>query len=54
MVKNKGGYTIAQNQDTCVIYGMPKSAVEMNVVDKVMDPIDIPLEIIKFAKKIGG
>ncbi|AVB75484.1 protein-glutamate methylesterase/protein-glutamine glutaminase [Methanococcus maripaludis] len=54
MVKNKGGYTIAQNQDTCVIYGMPKTAIEMNVVDKVMDPIDIPLEIIKFAKKIGG
>ncbi|MBA2861944.1 chemotaxis response regulator protein-glutamate methylesterase [Methanococcus maripaludis] len=54
MVKNKGGYTIAQNQETCVIYGMPKTAIEMNVVDKVMDPTNIPDEIIKFAKKIGG
>ncbi|ABO35043.1 response regulator receiver modulated CheB methylesterase [Methanococcus maripaludis C5] len=54
MLKKAGGYTIAQNQETCVIFGMPKTAIEMNVVDKVMDPVNMPEEIIKFAKKIGG
>ena len=27
-LKKMGAYTIAQNEDTCVIYGMPKAAVE--------------------------
>lgn len=29
---NKGGYTIAQSEDDCIIYGMPKSAVEKGVI----------------------
>lgn len=35
-IKDAGGYTIAQSEDTCVVYGMPREAVEINAVTKVV------------------
>jgi len=34
--KSKGGIVIAEDELSCVVYGMPKSAVESGVVDKVI------------------
>jgi two-component system chemotaxis response regulator CheB len=34
-----GGLTIAQNEATCVVYGMPKVAVELGAADHVL-PLD--------------
>jgi two-component system chemotaxis response regulator CheB len=34
-VKAAGGRTVAQDASTCLVYGMPKAAVEMGVVDDV-------------------
>jgi two-component system chemotaxis response regulator CheB len=31
-----GAATIAQNEETCLVYGMPRAAVEMGVVDRVL------------------
>jgi len=46
-IKSKNGYVIAQDEDTCVVYGMPKAVVNANMADAVL-PIDkIPAEIIK-------
>lgn len=39
LIKRAGGMIIAEDESTCVIYGMPRSAVEANVVDRV-----VPLE----------
>lgn len=36
-IKEKGGYTIAQSQKTCVVYGMPRAAVETDAVVKVVN-----------------
>lgn len=36
-IKDAGGYTIAQNEKSCVIYGMPKVAVETDAVIKSVD-----------------
>jgi two-component system chemotaxis response regulator CheB len=33
-----GGYTIAQDEASCSIYGMPRAAVELNVVDEIASP----------------
>ena len=33
---DKGGYTIAQSKETCVVYGMPKEAVEVGAVKSVV------------------
>ncbi len=38
-VKNKGGIVIAQNEATCVVYGMPKAAINAGLADHIV-PID--------------
>ncbi len=39
MMKKNGATVIAQNEPSCVVYGMPKEAIEANVVD-VIAPLD--------------
>jgi two-component system chemotaxis response regulator CheB len=36
-IKEAGGYTIAQDKDSCIIYGMPKVAVEQGAVLMSLD-----------------
>ncbi|MGI6552551.1 MAG: protein-glutamate methylesterase/protein-glutamine glutaminase [Bacillota bacterium] len=35
-VKNAAGYVLAQDEDSCIVYGMPRAAAEAGVVDKVV------------------
>lgn len=39
LLKKKGGYIVAQNEDSCVVYGMPKAAVDDGIADAVL-PLD--------------
>ena len=34
-IKENGGYCIAQDEATCVVYGMPKSVIEAGLVDEI-------------------
>jgi two-component system chemotaxis response regulator CheB len=46
-MKSKKGYVIAQNEETCVVYGMPRAVVNANITDAVL-PLDrIPEEIMR-------
>lgn len=45
-LKAIGARTIAQNQETCVVYGMPRAAVELGVVDQVLPLERIPQAIL--------
>lgn len=38
-MKDAGGYNIAQDEATCVVYGMPGEAVKLGAVDKIV-PLD--------------
>lgn len=38
-MKNAGAYTVVQNEETCVVYGMPGAAVALGAADKIM-PLD--------------
>jgi two-component system chemotaxis response regulator CheB len=40
-VRQAGGRVIAQNEESCVVFGMPKVAVERGVVDQVLAPDEI-------------
>ena len=40
-------HIIAQNEESCVVFGMPKSAIAEGVVDKVVTLNDISTEILK-------
>ncbi len=50
---NTGAYTIAQDEASCVVYGMPNEAVKKGGVDKIISLLDIPKEIIQFYETEG-
>jgi two-component system chemotaxis response regulator CheB len=41
-IRLAGGYTIAQSQETCVVYGMPKAAIERGNAMRIADLQDLP------------
>ncbi len=53
-IKSKGGYVIGQNEESCVVYGMPRAAHEEGLVDSLqsLDNIVTTLERVSqiFAK----
>lgn len=53
-IKCLGGTTIAQDSRTCVVYGMPKAAVETGNVDFVLTPEEIREKLIELVKGSRG
>ncbi len=47
-IRKKGGVTIAQNEETSVVYGMNRVAVEMGAIDAIVPLNDIPKKIIEY------
>ncbi len=44
-IKEKGGVVIAQNEATCVVYGMPRAVVEAHIANEVLPIENIAPEI---------
>lgn len=42
MVRDAGGYVIAQSGDSCVVFGMPRAVIEAGLADEVVHIKDIP------------
>jgi len=51
-IKQAGGYSLAQNEASCIVYGMPRVATELGVVDQSIDLQAIPKAIINTLQKI--
>ncbi len=49
----KGAYTLAQDEQTCVVFGMPKEAIRLGAVDRVAPIEHIPSAIISFLQMQG-
>ena len=49
-IKDHGGFTFAQDQRTAAFDGMPKSAIDAEVVDFILAPEDIPAQLVKLAE----
>jgi len=49
-MKEAGAYTIAQDEASCVVYGMPKEAVKLGGVDKIMSLVEISKYIMSKVK----
>lgn len=50
-LKQHGAITFAQNEATCVVYGMPRAAVELGVVDVQLPPEAICKTIMEIVSK---
>lgn len=50
VLKEKGGWLIAQSEATCVVYGMPKAVVDAGLADQVVDADDIAEQIVAAVK----
>ncbi len=44
-MKKSGAFTIAQNEKTCIVFGMPKEAIKLRAVDKIMSIYSIAYEV---------
>lgn len=44
-IKNKGGYTIAESEDTAVVFGMPAEAIKTGAVASILPISEIPAAI---------
>lgn len=45
-MKQNGAYTIAQDEESCVVFGMPKEAIKLGGIDKVLPLSQIPGELL--------
>ena len=51
-IKNAGGKTIAQSQDSCVVFGMPGAAIAKGAAEFIIHGDDLSEAVVTFAK--GG
>jgi two-component system chemotaxis response regulator CheB len=50
VLHGKGAHIIAESQETCVVYGMPKAAVEAGAVDELLPLGEIPDALLRSVK----
>ena len=46
-MKEAGAYTIAQDEASCVVFGMPQEAIKLGGVDKVLSLTDIARDVLR-------
>jgi two-component system chemotaxis response regulator CheB len=49
-MRQAGAHTIAQDEASCVVFGMPKAAIEMGAVERVLPIKEIPDAILQSAR----
>jgi two-component system, chemotaxis family, protein-glutamate methylesterase/glutaminase len=53
-MRQAGSYTIAQNEETCVVFGMPREAIELGGAEQVAPLDDIPAAALKAGRAALG
>jgi len=51
-MREAGAYTIAQNEASCIVFGMPKEAIQMGAAMKVESLSSIPVHLVDILKSI--
>jgi two-component system chemotaxis response regulator CheB len=49
-IKKQGGYTIVENEDTAVVYGMPQEVIKVGAAETILPLHQIPDEMIRVMK----
>ncbi len=47
-IKDRGGVVVAQSEQTCVVYGMPRAVIDAGLADHIAAIDDVPNEIISY------
>ena len=47
-MKQNGARTIAQDEESCVVFGMPHEAIKLGAVDKVLPLSKIPEAVLQY------
>lgn len=50
-VKRAGGLTLAESEQSAVVYGMPQSAAESGAIDEVLDLPGLAARLVRFARE---
>jgi two-component system chemotaxis response regulator CheB len=53
-IRKAGGVTLAQDEKTSVIFGMPKIAIEKGCIDKVLPLGEISGEIVRIMSRAAS
>ncbi len=53
-MKKAGSFNIAQDEASCVVFGMPKEAIKAGGVDKILPLSDIPSAMLAHLKIISS
>lgn len=51
LIQDAGGVTLAEHQSSCVVYGMPKAAIERGVVDRVVPLPEMAEAVVKAVER---
>ncbi len=46
-MRNAGANTVAQDEESCVVFGMPKEAIRMDAVDRILSLDELPRAILQ-------
>ncbi|MBI5885271.1 MAG: chemotaxis response regulator protein-glutamate methylesterase [Deltaproteobacteria bacterium] len=49
-MREAGAHTVAQDEESCIVFGMPKEAIKRGAVDKVVSLDAIPAEVLRFGR----
>ena len=47
-MKKAGAYTVAQDEESCVVFGMPKEAIRKGGAESIVSLSNIPKNLIDF------
>ncbi len=51
MMKGEGATTIAQDEQSCIVFGMPKEAISLGCIDYTLPLLKIPQKMLSLAQK---
>jgi two-component system chemotaxis response regulator CheB len=49
-IRDVGGKTIAQDETSCVVYGMPRAAAELGAAEQVLSLSEIPMAVVRLLR----
>jgi two-component system chemotaxis response regulator CheB len=53
-IRQAGGVNLAEHENSCIVYGMPRAAEQLGVVDKSVMLEDMPQAILDTLARMGG